>query len=151
MAEQFSKVIQIRWADIDANRHLRHSAYYDYGASLRMMFFSENGLSTQKLEELQTGPILFREEALFKREIRLEDQVTVDVALVCATGNYSRWSFRHTMTKADGSVAAIINIDAAWIDLVKRKLTTPHEFIQAIFEKCPRVEGFMFTTPQKKV
>lgn len=151
MAEHFSRVIQIRWADIDANRHLRHSAYYDYGATLRMMFFSENGLSTQKLEELQTGPILFREEAIFKREIRLEDQITVDVALVRATSNYSRWSFRHTFTKADGSIAAIINIDAAWIDLVKRKLTTPGDFIQSMFERCPRAEDFHFATAEKKV
>ena len=44
-----------------------------------MMFFSENGLSTQKLEELQIGPISFREEAIFRREIRLEDKITVDV------------------------------------------------------------------------
>ena len=151
MAEIFSRVIQIRWADIDANRHLRHSAYYDYGATLRMMFFSENGLTTQKLEELQMGPILFREEAIFRREIRLEDQITVDVTLVCATANYSRWSFRHTFTKIDGSVAAIINIDAAWIDLVKRKLTIPVEFIQSIFDKCPRAEGFLCTTPRKNV
>ena len=151
MAERFSRVIQIRWADIDANRHLRHSAYFDYGATVRVMFFSENGLSTQKLEELQTGPILFREEAIFKREIRFEDQIAVDVALVRATSNYNRWSFRHTFTKADGGIAAIINLDAAWIDLVKRKLTTPGEFIQSIFERCPRAEDFQFVTGDKKV
>lgn len=151
MAEQFSRVIQIRWADIDANRHLRHSAYYDYGATLRMMFLSENGLTTQKLEELQTGPILFREEAIFKREIRLEDQITVDVELVRATANYSRWSLRHVFTKGDGGVAASINIDAAWIDLTKRKLTVPGDFIKSIFEKCPRAEDFQFVSSEKKV
>lgn len=149
MAEQFSKVIQIRWADIDPNRHLRHSAYYDYGATVRTSFLSENGLSTQKLEELQIGPILFREEAIFRREITLEDVITVDVALVCATANYSRWRMRHNFTKADGSVAAIINIDGAWIDLTKRKLTTPSELILSIFEKFPRTADFLFTTDGK--
>ena len=133
--ERFSKKIQIRWADIDANRHLRHSAYYDYGATLRMAFFSENGLSTEKLEDLQIGPILFREEAIFRREIKLEDEIEVDVALVCATANYNRWRLRHNFTKADGGLAAIINIEGAWIDLVKRKLTIPGEFVQSIFEK----------------
>lgn len=151
MEGQFSKAIQIRWADIDANRHLRHSAYYDYGATLRMLFFSEHGLSTHKLEELQLGPILFREEALFKREIKLEDQITVDVVLLCANANYSRWSFRHTFTKSDGTIAAIITIDAAWMDLVKRRLTIPPEYIQSIFEKCPKAEDFIITTSHKKV
>jgi acyl-CoA thioester hydrolase len=45
----FSLPIQIRWADIDQNRHLRHSAYYDYGAMARMIFLSEHGITTQKL------------------------------------------------------------------------------------------------------
>jgi acyl-CoA thioester hydrolase len=33
---QYSKKIDIRWSDIDANFHLRHSVYYDLGAFLRM-------------------------------------------------------------------------------------------------------------------
>jgi len=150
MPQQFSRLIQIRWADIDANRHLRHSAYYDYGATMRMMFLSENGLSTQKLEELHVGPILFREEAIFKREIKLEDLITVDVALIKANANFSRWSFRHNFVKSDGSLAATINIDAAWIDLIKRKLTIPDEFIQRIFENCPRAQDFQFIVHEKR-
>ena len=151
MPEHFSKVIQIRWADIDANRHLRHSAYYDYGATMRMMYFAENGLSTEKLEGLLIGPILFREEAIFRREIRLEDVITVDVALVKSTPNFGRWSMRHKFVKADGGLAATINIDGAWIDLVKRKLTAPGEFIQSMFEKFPRSEDFQFTGAEKKI
>jgi acyl-CoA thioester hydrolase len=151
MAETFSRVIQIRWADIDANRHLRHSAYYDYGSTLRMIYLSENGLSTKKLEELHIGPVLFREEAVFKREIRLEDEITIDVALVRATPNYSRWSFRHNFIKSDGSIAAIVNIDAAWMDLGKRKLTVPDEFVQSLMERCPRSEDFQFISVEKKV
>jgi acyl-CoA thioester hydrolase len=71
-----------------------------------MIYFSENGLSTKKLEELQIGPILFREEAVFRREIRLEDEITVDVALVRATPKYSRWSFRHNFIKLMAGLAA---------------------------------------------
>jgi len=150
MAQHFSKLIQIRWADIDSNRHLRHSAYFDYGATVRMLFLSENGLTTQKLEEFQIGPVLFREEAIFKREIKLEDSITVDVALVKATSNYSRWNLRHNFIKPDGSLAAIINLDAAWIDMTKRKLTVPNEFVQHIFEAMPKTTDFQFIISEKK-
>jgi len=146
----YSKVIQIRWADIDANRHLRHSAYYDYGAMLRVLYLSENGLDSKKLEELQIGPILFREEAVFKREIKLEDVITVDVELTKATENFSRWSLRHNFVKADGTLAAIISIDAAWMDLIKRKLTVPDEGIQRIFDKTPRSPDFQLIVPAQK-
>ena len=141
----FKQTLQIRWADIDANRHLRHSVYYDYGASMRMNALSGQGLTMHKLEELKMGPILFREEAIFKREILFGDQITIDVELVKSRRDFSRWSLRHNLVKADGTLAAIINIDGAWIDLVKRKLTVPHEFITRIFERFPKSQDFQFT------
>ena len=147
---KFSKPMQIRWADIDANRHLRHSVYYDFGAAMRMMFLNEGGLTTKKLEELQIGPVIFREEAIFKREILLEDNITMDVELIKATQDFSRWSLRHNIIKGDDILAAIINIDGAWLDMVKRKLAVPNEFIQSIFESFPRSADFEWTVREKK-
>lgn len=138
----FQQSIQIRWADIDANRHLRHSVYYDYGASMRMNALTAEGLSMKKLEELRIGPILFREEGIFKREIIFEDVISIDVQLVRSGRNFARWSLRHHFTKADGTLAAIINIDGAWIDVVKRKLAIPDPFIIHIFEKFPKAADF---------
>jgi len=138
----FSKPIQIRWADIDANRHLRHSVYYDYGATMRMNVLSEGGLTTQKLEEFSIGPILFREEAIFKREILLEDVLTLTVELVKASEDYSRWSLRHQFLKNGDIVAALLNVDGAWIDLNKRKLAIPDPFIRSIFDQFPKSNDF---------
>lgn len=138
----FKETIQVRWADIDANRHLRHSVYYDYGAMVRMNVLSHAGLTTGKMEELRIGPILFREEATFRREIRFEDKITIDVELVRSTSDFGRWSLRHHFTKDDGTLAAVINIDGAWIDLDKRKLARPDSFVRGIFEKFPKSADF---------
>ena len=140
----FKQSIQIRWADIDANRHLRHSVYYDYGASMRMSALTAEGLSMKKLEELRMGPILFREEAIFKREIMFEDLISIDVQLVRSRRDFARWSLRHNFTREDGTLAAIVNIDGAWIDLVKRKLAIPDPFIIHVFERFPKSEDFEF-------
>lgn len=140
--KKYSLPIQIRWADIDQNRHLRHSVYYDYGAMVRITFLSSMGLTTEKLEELRIGPIIFREEAIFKREINLEDKIEMDVELTKTTHDYSRWTIRHTITKNDGTIAAIINLDGAWIDIEKRKLAEAPEFIQKIFNDFPKSEDF---------
>lgn len=134
--------IQLRWADIDQNRHLRHSVYYDYGAMGRMEFLSSRGLTTSKLEELKIGPILFREECVFRREIKLEDKITIDIEIVKSKQDFSRWSLRHNFYKEDGTVAAKINIDGAWMDIEKRKLTVPPKFVQDIFAAFPRSEDF---------
>jgi len=140
----FELPIQVRWSDIDQNRHLRHSAYYDYGATARITCFSDHGLTNQKFEELRIGPILFREEALFKREIKFEDKVTVDLALTKATPDFSRWSITHHIYKEDRMIAAILNMDGAWIDMAKRKLAIPNEFIQKVFDDFPRANDFQW-------
>ncbi len=151
MENPYSSPIQIRWADIDANRHLRHSVYYDYAAAMRMDVLSSQGLTTKKLEELMIGPILFREEAIFRREVLLEDKINLTVELVKTTPDYGRWSLRHQFLKGDGSLAAILNVDGAWIDLTKRKLAIPSEFIRNIFEHFPKASDFQIVTPPAKV
>ena len=146
----YSEVIQVRWADIDANRHLRHSVYYDYGATMRMHILSKAGLTTKKLEEFMIGPILFREEAIFRREILFDDKITLTVELVKTTEDYGRWSLRHQFLKEDNTLAATLNIDGAWIDLSKRKLAVPNEFIRNIFAAFPKSHDFEMLIATKK-
>ena len=140
--EKYSLPIQIRWADIDQNRHLRHSVYYDYATMVRISFLSEHGLTTQKMEELKIGPVLFREEIIFKREIKMEDGIEVDVELIKTTSDFGRWSIRHNFTKNDGTLAAFLTIDGAWMDTDKRKLTVPNDFVQKIFDDFPKSADF---------
>lgn len=148
--EKYSLPIQVRWSDIDQNRHLRHSAYYDYGATVRITCFSEHGLTNLKFEELRIGPILFREEAIFKREIKFEDKITVDLLVTKATSDFSRWSVRHHFFKDDGTLSAIINLDGAWIDVLARKLAIPDDFIQRVFEDFPKAKDFEIIVREKK-
>ncbi len=148
--EKFSLPIQVRWSDIDQNRHLRHSAYYDYGATVRIACFSEHGLTNLKFESLHIGPILFREEAVFKREVKFEDKIIADIEVTRATEDFARWSLRHNIYKDDGTLCAILNLDGAWIDIVKRKLAIPNEYVQAIFRDFPRAKDFEWTVRKAK-
>lgn len=148
--QKFSIPIQIRWSDIDQNRHLRHSVYYDYGAMARIEFLNSHGLTSAKFEEIHMGPILFREEAIFRREIKFGDSVTVDVELVKASADFSRWSMRHNFLKPDGTLLAIINIDGAWINIIERKLATPTPFIHDIFNQMPKGNDFSVIELTKK-
>jgi acyl-CoA thioester hydrolase len=148
--QKFSLPIQVRWSDIDQNRHLRHSAYYDYGATVRIACFSQHGLTNLKFEERHIGPILFREEAVFKREIKFEDRITVDMEVTKALPDFSRWSIRHHFFKEEGTLCAIINLDGAWIDIGKRKLAVPDAFIREVFDDFPKAAGFEWLTPRVK-
>ena len=58
----FEKQIEIRWSDVDQNRHVRHSVYYDFGTYLRTCFLAEFGYDAETMNELNMGKILFKEE-----------------------------------------------------------------------------------------
>ncbi|HAK12374.1 MAG TPA: thioesterase, partial [Chitinophagaceae bacterium] len=122
---QFTRAIEIRWSDLDPNQHLRHSVYYDWGAYMRMVMLSEAGMTTQALQQIGIGPILLREECVFRRELHFGDAVSINVQLVRCKRDMSRWTMRHEIYKNGDTLSAIITIDGAWIDIAKRKLAVP--------------------------
>lgn len=139
---EFSRIIQLRWSDLDPNFHIRHSVYYDWGALVRVEFLNEYGLTSSVMQELQFGPILFREECVFRREIRSGDEIKMNLQLLRSKKDFSRWSIRHQITKADGSLCAVLTVDGAWIDVVRRKLSSPPEKVHEVFGKMPVSEEF---------
>jgi acyl-CoA thioester hydrolase len=119
--------------------------YYDWGALSRIRFLGEQNLTTSNMQQLQIGPIIFREECVFKKEIRLDDAITIDLELIKARKDCSRWTIRHNIFKDGNTVAAILTLDGAWIDIAKRKLAiTPKEVINAFME-MPRTAEFAWT------
>jgi len=135
--DRFEKTVEIRWSDLDPNFHVTHSKYYDFGAYCRMAYFVEVGITPQVMFENKIGPILFREECLFKKEINFGDLVTIDFRVVSYTSDYSRWSITHQLRKND-LLAAVINVDGAWLNTAQRKLAVPPVIFQSAFDNAPR-------------
>lgn len=140
--QAFSIPVQVRWSDLDPIFHVRHSAYYDWGSLCRVAFFEKYGLTTELMQQLYFGPILFREECVFKREIRLNDPVTISIEIVSSRKDYSRWTIRHTIMKIEKAAAAYITIDGAFMDMKLRKLTVPPSEAVAVFSEIPLSQDF---------
>jgi acyl-CoA thioester hydrolase len=138
----YQQKIQLRWSDLDPNFHLRHSVYYDFGASMRMAFLTENGITPAVMQANKIGPILFREECVFKREIQFSDLVEINVQLIKSTPEMGRWSITHQIWKNGDTLSAILTVDGAWIDTNLRKLTLPPPEFKEAFEKMPRADNF---------
>lgn len=139
----YSKNYTIRWADLDANIHMRHSAYNDYAAQTRLMFMAENGFGMEWFKEQNVFPILFREETIFLKEIHGNESITIDARLLKMSTDGSRWSIMNRFYKTDGVLAAQLTVDGAWMDIVLRKLKAPPESLLHLFielEKCEEFE-----------
>jgi len=138
----FSVGFTSRWADFDPNNHMRHSAYTDYAAEARVRMFNEYGLNLIEFNKLNIGPILFREETIFRREIRLSEDIRVEVFLKGISESGERFKFSHKIFKTEGSLAAEVEIYGAWLDLKTRKLTKPPKIVLEALKDIERTEDF---------
>lgn len=67
----FEKRLVAGWGDIDFKSHTRNAAVLDKSADVRMMFFSENGLSLDEFIRRKIGPVILKDEVEYFKEIRL--------------------------------------------------------------------------------
>jgi len=139
---EYLKAIDIRWADLDPNFHLRHSVYYDYGAYCRVCFLEEHGLSNNMMQQLNIGPILFREEAVFRKEVRLGDKLIINLKLLKARKDFSRWTIKHEIIKNENVLATVLTVDGAWMNTIQRRLATPEQLVTKAFEEMPKDDLF---------
>ena len=140
--QEYFKKLEIRWADLDPNFHVLHSKYYDFGAYCRMSFLMGHGITPALMIEKNIGPIIFREECLFKREIKFGDELTVFLKLSKCNPDASRWSMVHELWTNGDTLAAVITIDGAWMDTKIRKLTIPPEICKVGFDLIPKTDNF---------
>lgn len=142
--ETFCKSYEVRWADMDPNRHMRHSVYNDYAAQTRVAIFSEFGLPLDEIGSLGLGPILFREEVKFLREVKMYEVITVYCYVNKLRSDGSRWSIFHPMYKNEDIPVAEVRVDGAWLDLETRKLGIPPDALIYTMKKFPRRDDFQW-------
>ncbi|HWR32371.1 MAG TPA: acyl-CoA thioesterase [Chitinophagaceae bacterium] len=142
--EPFILPLQIRWADIDSNVHVRHSVYYDWATMCRLIFLEKYGLTAAMMQRLQFGPVIFREECVFRKEIKHGDEVAINLKLVKGRRDYSRWTIVHEIKKNEDTLCAIVSIDGAWMNVAERKLFIPPAEVTQVFQQMPLDESFQW-------
>lgn len=103
---------------------------------------STMGLPLDRIAEAGIGPILFREELVYLKEITLNEQVKVAVQLTRYNRTNSRFTFRHEIYREDGTKCAVVTVDGAWLDIAKRKLTTLPDKWQDMVARLPKGEDY---------
>lgn len=133
---------QVLWSMIDVNGHLRHSAYADLAAQARVNVLIDLGLDKATMK-LGIGPILFREELIYHREIRINDVVSVSVALKKFRKDGKRYTLVSEIFNSENVRCATIIVDGAWLDVKSRKLTALPDNLNETFVKISQTDDFV--------
>lgn len=120
----YTKEFEIRWSDIDANRHLANTAYVNFMSHTRMAFLMENGFGHKELVQYNLGPVVFYEHIYYFREVFAGKPVKVTLELKGLSEGGMYFEFLHNFYDHKGRNVASCEMMGAWIDLKERKLTS---------------------------
>ncbi len=142
MTDAFRQPLIVRWSDLDPNGHVRHSVYYDWGALARISYLARHGVGLAWMSKHALGPVLFREEARFLREVRMGDELSVDFQVAGLSEDGRKWRIRHAIKRGHDETVATVEVDGAWLDLQARKIRVPPDELAAALGEVPRTEDF---------
>jgi acyl-CoA thioester hydrolase len=143
-------LFRVRWADLDPNGHMRHTAYNDYCAQARLMYFEDIGMPFHKLIDMGVGPILFREDTRFFKEVRMNEEFKVGFTVSKLRKDASKWSFRHNIYNVREELAAKVEVDGAWLSLEKRRTTVPPLDLSEMLLNAVKSEDFEWLPDKTK-
>lgn len=128
MATYYHK-FEVRWGDIDANRHLANSSYVAFCAQARMAFMEKNKMGLGALNRWGIGPVVLHERLSFFKEIYYGQDVFVSVEMNGFSEDGSIYQFSHKFFLPDGTHCATAEATGVWIDMMLRKSTNPPDDI----------------------
>lgn len=144
----YAKTFEIRWSDLDANRHLANSAYINFMSHTRMGFLMENGFGQEQLSHFNIGPIVFYEHVYYFKEIFAGHPVTVTLELNGLSEDGMYFEFIHKIYDHKGRNCASCEMMGAWIDLEERKLTALPKELYTQMEAMSKTGNFRTLTKE---
>jgi acyl-CoA thioester hydrolase len=141
MPEDFVLTIVPRWADIDLNQHMRHSAFADWAGFVHTEWLSANGVNVQRLVELKVAPLIFEDRTRYFKEIFLGERVTVDLQLAGTSRDASHWLLRNTFRRYD-TVCAVHEARGTWFNIATRRITSPPPGLMEAYANIVRTDDY---------
>ncbi len=147
---EFKVDFTTKWSDFDPNRHMRHTAYNDYAAEVRVRFFAGQNFTLEDFSKHNIGPILFTEETSFRKEIYIGENISANFKVSGLSKQNERWKISHEIFNQNGQLSAVIKVYGAWLDLRTRKLTLPPKEAQNLFLNVDKTDDFEEIIIKKK-
>lgn len=117
---------QIKEFHLDTFGHVNNATYLTLFESARWEWITEQGLGLREVQKAQIGPVLLELHLLFKREVLLREEVTIETRFV-EMKNSLVMLLEQRMLKPDGVLAAKLEASVGIMDMRLRKLITPPE------------------------
>lgn len=144
----YIKEFEIRWSDLDANRHLANSAYINFMSHTRMSFLIDYGLDQKVMMHYDMGPVVFFEHVYYFKESFQGQKVKVSFELGGMSKDGMFFRFVHNFFNQAGENLAYCEMQGGWMNLTTRKLTALPEDLLPLLDKAPKTSDFTILTKE---
>ncbi len=133
---------RVGWGDLDANNHMANVAFLHHAADTRIAYFARRGFPGSRFGVERLGPVITKDELVYRKELRLGDEYTVDLYAVGLSPDGVHFSIRNTFRDASGELVAVVTSEGVWFDLDSRRPRAPPPELDAAQRSMPRSETF---------
>ncbi len=144
----YLKQFEVRWSDVDANRHLANSAYINFMSHTRMSYLLEKGFDHGLMAKNKIGPVVFYEHMYYFKEVFPGKPIKVSLEVTGMSADGRFFEFHHNFYDSKGRNVAHCEMMGAWISLETRQLTGLSEELLQKFGDFERPEGFRVLTKE---
>ncbi|MCP4978233.1 MAG: acyl-CoA thioesterase [Maribacter sp.] len=144
----FLKEFEVRWSDVDANRHLANSAYINFMSHTRMAFLLELGFGHEVMVENKIGPVVFYEHMYYFKEVLPGNPIKVSLEVMGQSKDGCFFEFHHNFYDGEGKNVGHCEMMGAWISLETRQLTPLTGKLLSRFIQGDKPEGFRILTKE---
>ena len=144
----YKKQFEIRWSDVDANRHLANSAYVNFMSHTRVAFFDKFNFSLQTLLKHNVSPVIFYEHIFYFKEAFLGTPITVTLEVSGLSEDGMFFKIEHNFYNHKGENLANCEVLGAWIDLKSRALSGLPVDLLTVMDGFPKTKKFKVLTKE---
>ena len=142
----YLKEFQVRWNDLDANRHLANSSYVNYMSHTRMSRLIELGFDHRVMARHQIGPVVFYEHIYYFKEVLPGPPIRVSLEVKGLSEDGMFFEFHHNFYDHQGKNVARCEMLGGWISLETRKLTALDPDLKKKFDQAEKSNDFRILT-----
>ena len=138
----FEQRFRVGWSDLDGNAHMRATSYLDHAFDTRILFFAGRGFTVSRFASDKFGPVMTRDELVYRKELRLMDEFTVGFEVAGLSVDGTRFRVRNTFQNTANEVAATVTSEGVWFDLEQRRPRVPPPDLDNLMRALQRSNDF---------
>lgn len=131
-----------RWSDIDANMHIKNTAYNDLFIQYRLGLLSKMGYGMAEFKKLGIGPMIIHEHLYYIQEVRADSEVYIDLFLKGNSEDGKYMQFAQHLYNNKGELSCYLDLTFVWLDIRARKLALPPAEMLAGLQRLEKTDDY---------